>query len=93
MKETKTRQVRVFFCARKKGFDKPNLFKGAWNYYKIPAGTNLPEGLVIVRDYYNPSYEATHYTVAPAYDMPLERFKALLAALAKLLEKDVSCGS
>ncbi|GGA16400.1 hypothetical protein [Dyella nitratireducens] len=74
-------------------FDKPNLFKGAWNYYKIPAGTVLPEGLVIVRDYYNSNYDATHHTIAPAYDMPLERFKALLAALAKLLEKDVSYGN
>lgn len=34
-----------------------------------------------------------HRAIAPAYDMPLERFKTLLAALAKLLEKDVSYGS
>lgn len=30
-------------------FDKPNVFRrGRWDYYKIPAGTDIPNGLAIV---------------------------------------------
>jgi hypothetical protein len=74
-------------------FDRPNLFKGAWEYYKIPAGTIMPTGLVIVRDHYNEYLGATHYTVAPEHDMPLQQFRMLLASLARLLEKDVANGN
>ncbi len=74
-------------------FDKPNIFKGAWSYYKIPANTILPFGLAIVRDHYNHTFGATHYTIAPAYDMPLVHFKMLLSTLARLLEKDVANGN
>ena len=64
-------------------FDKPNTFKGSsWEYYKIPSGTVLPAGLAIVKDKFNARMGATHYTIAPAYDMPLSRFKALLDLLA-----------
>lgn len=51
-------------------------------YYKIPRGTVLPPGLAIVKDKFNSRVCATHYTIAPAYDMPLSRFKALLDLLA-----------
>ncbi len=74
-------------------FDKPNIFKGAWLYYKIPAGTILPVGLAVVRDHYNQAFGATHYTIAPAHDMPLAHFKMRLVSLAKLLEKDVANGN
>ncbi|MEX0731197.1 MAG: hypothetical protein WED00_16365 [Aquisalimonadaceae bacterium] len=74
-------------------FDRPNIFKGHWAYYKIPAGTILPIGLAIVKDHYNQSFGATHYTIAPAHDMPLSKFKVLLAELAQLLEKDVANGN
>jgi hypothetical protein len=73
-------------------FDRPNIFKGSWTYYKIPAGTVLPAGLAIVRDHYNPAFDATHYTIAPAHDMPLPHFKMLLASLAQLLDKEVANG-
>lgn len=64
-------------------FDKPNTFKGSsWEYYKIPRGTILPAGLAIVKDRFSSRMGATHYTIAPAYDMPLSRFKALLDILA-----------
>jgi hypothetical protein len=44
-------------------FDKPGLPRGRdWEYYKIPKGTKLPVGLVIVRDEFNEDYGATHYT-------------------------------
>lgn len=71
-------------------FDRPGIFKGSWGYYKIPAGTLLPVGLVIVRDRFNPIFGATHHTIAPAHDMPLIRFKFLLQELAAMLEQEDS---
>jgi hypothetical protein len=59
-------------------FDKPNVFpRGKWECYKIPAGTVLPVGLVVVKDHFNSALGATHYTIAPVQDMPLTQFKAL----------------
>ena len=67
-------------------FDRANVFSGrSWEYYKIPAGTVLPKGLAIVRDSYRERMRATHYTIAPAWDMPLETFKALLDTLARAI--------
>lgn len=71
-------------------FDKPGVFKGkGWEYYRINAGTELPHGVAIVKDYFNTAYGAYHYTIAPAWDMPLEQFKRLLATLAQKLVKEV----
>jgi hypothetical protein len=76
----------VFVNQRPRGvstFDKPGVPPGKdWSYYRIPAGTALPFGLAIVRDEHNPRFDATHYTIAPAFDMPLARFKSLLNELA-----------
>lgn len=70
-------------------FDKPNTFKGSsWEYYKIPRGTILPAGLAIVKDKFNHRIGATHYTIAPAYDMPLTSFKKLLDYLALLVVRN-----
>lgn len=70
-------------------FDKPNIFNGSsWEYYKIPQGTVLPLGLALVKDRLNARIGATHYTIAPAYDMPLAQFKNLLNQLAVLAMKD-----
>lgn len=74
-------------------FDKPNIFKGKWEYFKIPAGTILPNGLVIVKDNYNRAFAATHYTIAPERDMPLIRFKQLLSQLLDLVEKENASGN
>lgn len=41
-----------------------------------------------MKDEYNPRYDAYHYTIAPAYDMPLARFKMLLTLLAKRVIKE-----
>lgn len=72
-------------------FDKPNIFKGSsWEYYKIPKGTTLPPGLAIIKDKLNRRMGATHYTIAPSYDMPLHQFKLLLDNLAILLVKEVA---
>ena len=72
-------------------FDKPRVFKGnQWIYYRIDAGTELPHGLAIVRDNFNRNYGARHYTIAPAWDMPLEAFKLLLQQLATKLTREVA---
>lgn len=71
-------------------FDSPGAPAGKnWAYFRIPKGTVLPYGLAIVRDEYNTVYEATHYTLAPAFDMPLARFKLLLKQLAFSLVREV----
>ncbi len=71
-------------------FDAPGVPAGKdWSYYRIPAGTALPVGLCIVRDQYNARFNATHYTIAPAYDMPLKTFKLLLSKLAATVIKEV----
>ncbi|GLQ90236.1 Tse2 family ADP-ribosyltransferase toxin [Dyella flagellata] len=61
-----------------------------WSYYRIPAGTVLPEGLCIVRDHYNRKAGATHHTIAPARDMPLSHFKFLLNKLAENVIKEAA---
>jgi len=66
-------------------FDRPDTFKGKWEYFKIPAGTVLPEGLAIVKDSYNKAFGATHYTIAPDRDMPLALFKHRLSELFNLI--------
>jgi hypothetical protein len=72
-------------------FDAPNTFRGlSWDYYKIPKGTQLPHGLAIVKDNYNSRMMATHYTVAPAFDMPLSQFRGLLDKLALLVRREVA---
>jgi hypothetical protein len=70
-------------------FDKPSVFKrGRWDYYKIPAGTEIPNGLAIIEDGYNVALGAKHYTIAPAFDMPLSQFKHLLNTLAQILVRE-----
>lgn len=65
-------------------FDTAGVPKGKdWVHYKISAGTKLPDGLTIVQDSFNESFQATHYTIAPAYDMPVARFRTLLSELAR----------
>jgi hypothetical protein len=65
-------------------FDKPGVPRGKdWVYYRIPAGTELRDGLAIVRDELNSRFGATHYTIAPAFDMPIERFRLLLNQLVQ----------
>jgi len=61
-----------------------------WNDYRIPAGTVLPAGLCVVRDEFNPRYNATHHTIAPACDMPLAMFKKLLVELAASVIKEAA---
>ena len=70
-------------------FDKYGLPEGKdWEYFRIPKGTLLPEGIAIVKDELNVKFGATHYTIAPAYDMPLSQLKSKLAQLANQLIKE-----
>jgi hypothetical protein len=70
-------------------FDCCGIPKGNdWRYYRIPAGTLLPPGLVVVRDNFNETFQATHYTIAPDRDMPLELFKLLLRKFAAFAVKE-----
>jgi hypothetical protein len=70
-------------------FDKPNAFKGdQWKYFMIPAGTPLPEGLTVIKDAYYDRYQATHYTLAPARDMPLKTFRTLLLQLFAAMSRE-----
>lgn len=72
-------------------FDAPRTFKGkSWEYYRIEAGTEIPPGLAIVKDGYNRNYGAHHYTIAPAWDMPLNHFKSLLRLLAAKLIREAA---
>jgi hypothetical protein len=82
----------VFVEERPRGlstFDKSGVPPGrGWEYYLIPAGTELPAGLAITRDEFNNFYGATHYTIAPAFDMPLSQFKVLLRLLATAIARE-----
>lgn len=61
----------------------------AWHYYRIPQGTPLPQGLVVVQDRYNPDHDATHHTLAPDRDMPLETFRGLLRDFFAKMAREV----
>lgn len=54
-----------------------------------PERDPIATRVAIVRDEFNTNYQATHYTIAPAFDMPLSRFKLLLNRLAQLILKEV----
>lgn len=65
-------------------FDKPDTFAGeSWYYFEIPAGTAIPEGLLIIKDDYNERFKATHHAIVPNRTMPLAEFKRLLDQLAR----------
>lgn len=64
-------------------FDRQGVFgAGTWTYFEIPAGTEIPVGLIITRDRFNDKYKATHYSISPNFTMPKTQFVALLDALA-----------
>jgi hypothetical protein len=71
-------------------FDKAVTWMGPnWINYLIPKGTHLPESLAITKDHFLRMYEATHYTIAPKDDMPLDLFiqtLKIVASKAKLVD-------
>ncbi|MBI3230861.1 MAG: hypothetical protein HYZ45_12005 [Burkholderiales bacterium] len=66
-------------------FDKPNPALLNFSWYKLPAGTAIPEALAITQDG-NDKFKPNHYTIAPKDDMPVELFLIWLNALIKCLE-------
>lgn len=66
-------------------FDVLGVPNKKWTYYRLPAGSPIPVGLVILKDNYNPKHKATHYTICPYWDMPLKNFLMLLDQLIPLL--------
>lgn len=56
-------------------------------WWKIPKGTELPEGLVLSLDAGGTTGKS-HYTVRPSFDMPLSDF---IDKLAELEERAVPC--
>jgi hypothetical protein len=67
-------------------FNKAGIPSGKdWSYIKIPKGTPIPSGIAIVDDGYRDAYDANHFTIAPAQDMPLGQFRALLIQFAQTI--------
>lgn len=65
-------------------FDAHGVFgPNNWTYFEIPAGTEIPRGLIITKDAYNKKYRATHYSISPNYMMPKRTFIQLLDHLAQ----------
>jgi len=53
-----------------------------WGYIVIPAGTALPDEIVITKDHYVSAKESWHYSISPNYDMPVTDFFSALDKLA-----------
>jgi hypothetical protein len=62
-------------------FDSAARMKG--KIWKIPAGVKLPATIMIIKDHYNNQMQATHYSISPAYQMPLATYLLGLQELAK----------
>jgi hypothetical protein len=60
-----------------------------WDYYRIPKGAKIPQGLVITKDSFNKTHNATHYSIRPHWDMPVAKFCMLLDELTKELIVEV----
>lgn len=70
-------------------FDQERPGFGAY-WWKIPKGTKIPLGLRISRDFNpKPPISPTHYTLRPAFDMPLRNYISLLEELALSMELEV----
>ena len=65
-------------------FDRPDVFgQKGWQYFEIPRGTLIPDGLIITKDRYSEKYRAAHFTISPNYTMTKEKFVWLLDQLAR----------
>jgi len=64
-------------------FDRKGIFgERFFGYFEIPAGTDIPRGLVIIKGDFNDRYQATHYSICPDHRMPKQHFIYLLDQLA-----------
>lgn len=70
-------------------FDKKNGGLKNFDWFKIPAGTDIPKGLAVTRDAsYTVSTKPIHYTVAPKDDMTLSLFLQQLKSMAAKAVQD-----
>jgi hypothetical protein len=53
-----------------------------WDYVVIPAGTVVPEELIITKDHYIAKKKSWHYPISPNFDMPVIKFLDALDQLA-----------
>mgnify|MGYP001598544008 CR=1 FL=1 len=64
-------------------FDKSGTFGFKnFDYFEIPAGTEIPIGLIIIKGEFNNKYQATHYSICPNHRMRKDHFIILLDRLA-----------
>lgn len=66
-------------------FDRSKVFPGKkWLSFEIPAGTVIPESLIIRFTGYNSRYQANHYQIEPkSKTMQMDAYKAALDNLAR----------
>jgi hypothetical protein len=70
-------------------FDKKNAGLKNFDWFKIPAGTGIPEGLAVTRDAsFTVSTKPIHDTVAPKDDMTLSLFLQQLKSMATKAVQD-----
>lgn len=63
--------------------DKPGIFgQNKWDYIVIPAGTFIPDELIITKDHYLTRRKCWHYSISPNYDMPEIKYLNALDQLA-----------
>lgn len=63
--------------------DKPGIFgKTKWEYITIPAGTAIPEELIITKEHYMPRKKCWHYSISPNQNMLKTNYKKALDQLA-----------
>ncbi len=69
-------------------FDKEGTFGFKnFQYFEIPAETDIPSGLIIIKGGYNKKYKATHYSICPNQRIRKKDFVKLLDLLALNAEK------
>jgi hypothetical protein len=54
----------------------------SWEYVVIPAGTVIPNDLIITKDHYMPRKKCWYYSISPNFDMQKNRFTKALDMLA-----------
>jgi len=66
-------------------FDRAGVFKyDNWFYFSIPAGTIVPDSLVVLFTHYNEQFAANHYQIeVRAGTMTIDAFKGALNNLAR----------
>lgn len=61
-----------------------------WGYIAIPAGTLIPNGLIITRDNFMARKGCWHYSISPNHDMPVDELLRALDQFAKNAEIQIT---